>query len=568
MELVTKNPFDKKTHPNCYSGHQYAVDIVLGNIPANIWVIGSCRRYLRDILRQKIDKDCPFYFREDKAEKYLRIVQKFNHPVGHWKTKNIIYEPWQKFSWMNIKGFYSKKTKMIRFRSIHLDIGRGNAKSTMASQAGLYDLCCDDPKGNRIYCAATSRDQAKEVFHGSKIMADGNKSFSRKFGVEIRAHELLHPKSNSYLKPISAQAKSLDGKIGILVITDELHAMERKTFEVLDSGQSKRQDSQLLSITTAGYSNDGVGYSQRKYAQKVSLGEIEDDTFFALVYTLDEDDDIFDPSVWIKANPNFGVSVDPDNFAAKAKKAKENPEDTPNFKIKHLNIYLDSMNQLMDIKKWRLLRNKSIRLDQFTGKKCFVGLDLSSKIDITSICYMFKNENKYTPFWKNFIPEERLKDIKNRNYLKYVEEGDLIVLPGEVVNLPMIGDIIYEDSKKFKMIDVLFDPWSATELSTRLQGLRVNMVEFRMNTANLSEPTKKFQANIIEGSFEHNTGTMLDWCLGNIVGKYDAVGNIFPRKEHDRMKIDPGISGIMALAGWIQEEEKISVYEHRGVRVL
>lgn len=564
-----QNPFNKEKYPNCYDGYNYALDIVNKKIRANKWVIGSCKRYLSDLEKINNDKDCPFYFRPEKAEKFLRIVQKFHHAVGHWENPNIIYEPWQKFIWMNIKGFYSHKTKMIRFRTAHIDVARGNAKSTMASQAALYEVCCDNPNGNRIYCSATSRDQAKEVLNGAQIMARKNESFLKHFGVDVRAHEILHPGSNSYIKAISAQANSLDGKIGQLVITDELHAMQRKTFEVLDSGQSKRRDSLLLSITTAGYENAGVGASQRKYAQKVALREIEDDTFFSMVYCLDEDEhDLFDEENWIMANPNWKISVDPDNFAAKAKKAKENPEDQANFKIKHLNIYLGSLHQFFDVAKWKKCKDESFKIENFYGKPCFVGMDLSTKIDMTSICFCFYENKKYYFYFRNYIPEARLQETKNRNYQRYVEQGDLIVTQGNVINIQQIEDEILEYSKKFKFKDVHFDPWSSTQMAINLSQKRINMVEFRMNTGNLSEPTKKLQEIMQDNKLVHNTNEMMEWVIGNVACKYDAVGNVFPRKEHEDFKIDPAISAIMSLAGWINEENNESVYKDRGMIIL
>ena len=564
------NPYSKKKLPNCYEGHQYALDILSGKIKANKWIIGACQRYINDLQRIEKEKDCPFYFLPEKAEKFLRIVQKFDHAVGHWETAKILYEPWQKFIWMNIKGFYAHKTKMIRFRTAHVDVARGNAKSTMASQAALYELCCDNPNGNRIYCAATSRDQAKEVLNGSQIMARKNESFLKHFNVDVRAHEILHPNSNSYMKAISAQANSLDGKIGQLVITDELHAMQRKTFEVLDSGQSKRRDSLLLSITTAGYENAGVGASQRKYAQKVALGEIEDETFFSMVYCLDDEEhDLWNAENWIMANPNFGVSVDPDNFAAKAKKAKENPEDAANFKIKHLNIYLGSMNQYFDTHKWKRNKNENLKLENFYGKQCMVGLDLASKIDITSICLVFNEDKKYQFFWFNFIPEKRLEETKNRNYYKYVEDGDLIVTPGEVINYNKIQEKLLELSELVKFRDVMFDPWSAQQMHNNLVAEGIEMVEFRQNTGNYSEPTKKLQELMYDNTLEHNTGDMLEWCVGNVVARYDANENVFPRKDHESFKIDPIVAAIMALAGWVAEDNSdSSIYQKRDMVIL
>lgn len=562
--------FNNKKYPNVAKGHQYALDIVDKKIPANKWILGACERYLNDIKRIKEDKECPFYFLPEKAERFLRIVQKMHHAVGDWKTPLIIYEPWQCFVWMNVKGFYAHYSEMVRFRTIHLDVSRGNAKSTMASQASLYDLCCDEPNGNRIYCAATSRDQAKEVLEGAQIMARKNKSFLKNFGVDVMAKEILHKASNSFIKSISAQANNADGKIGKTIITDELHAMKRKLFETLQSGQSKRRDSQIISITTSGYQNDGIGASQRAYAKKVALSEVKDDTFFSMVYCIDEkvDDPWGGPEVWIKANPNFGVSVDPVNFAAQAEKAKINPEDKAGFLIKHLNLYLGSANQYYSKEKWRNCKDGTLKISDFYGERCFVAVDIASKVDITSVCYMFKRKEIYYPFYKNYVPEARLEDPSRQNYRRYVEEGDLIATPGESINLLKFYEDLIKDLKKFKVAAVHADPWNSMELMTKLARDRIEVVEFPQRVGTLSEPMKKLNAEMLEERIRHNTGAMLEWCVGNVVAKVDANDNVFPRKEHESFKIDPIVATIMALAGWIQEEEKSSVYEERGIIVL
>lgn len=561
--------FDKKKYPNVADGHQYALDIISGEITSNIYVKAACTRYINDLKEIKENPDCSFYFRPEAAERYLRLVQKFHHAVGQWETALIIYEPWQKFIFMNLKGFYSHRTKFIRFRTALIDLARGNGKSVMAAQMALYECSLDENlNGNRVYCAAVSRDQAKEVLNGAQIMASKNKSYLKSTGVDVRAHEVLHPKSNSYIKAISAQANSLDGKIGKLVITDELHAMQRKTFEVLDSGQSKRRDSLLLSITTAGYANDGIGYSQRSYAMKVALGQVADETFFSFICCLDKDDDWFDPTVWIKANPNMGVSVDEVNFAAKAKKAKENPEDAANFKIKHLNMYLDSLNQFFSTNKWVDCRDTNLKLEDFKGKSCYAAIDLATKIDIVSICYIFLVGGIYYLFFKNYCPQARIDLVRNRNYLRYVEEGDLISMPGDVINIPKLQEIILEDAKMFKFISFFYDPWNATEMATRLSAKSIEMVEFRMNTGNLSEPMKKWRELMMERKCKHNTKAMLEWCISNVVAKVDANDNVYPRKDNEALKIDPCISAIMCIAGHLQDTQKESVYETRGLIVM
>lgn len=560
--------FDKKKYPNCAKGHQYALDILSNKIPANIWVKGSCQRYLNDLKRIKEDKDCPFYFLPEKAEKFLRLVQKMHHAVGHWKSALIIYEPWQCFIWMNIKGFYFYYSNEIRFRTIHLDVARGQAKSTMASQASLYDLCCDNPSGNRIYCAATSRLQAGEVLEGAQIMARKNPSFLDNFKVDVMAKEILHRESNSFVKSISAQANNADGKIGKLIITDELHAMSRKLFETLQSGQSKRRDSQLLSITTAGYENNGIGASQRAYAKKVSLEAVEDDTFFGMVYCIEEKDDPHGgPEIWIKANPNFGVSVDPVNFKAQSSKAKVNPEDKSGFLIKHLNLYLGSPNQYFNVDRWVDCRDTDLNWGRFKGKKCYVGIDIASKVDLTSVCFVFKEKEHFYLFFKSYVPEARTELPSCQNYRRYIEEGDLVATPGEAINLLKFYDSLLLDLRKFNPI-VHADPWNAAELLTKLAKDRIEALEYPMRVSTMSEPMKKLGADILERKVHHNTKTLLEWCLGNVVAKVDANDNVYPRKEHESLKIDPVVAAIMAIGGWVNEGQEESVYESRGIVVL
>ena len=97
----------------------------------------------------------------------------------------------------------------------------------------------------------------------------------------------------------------------------------------------------------------------------------------------------------------------------------------------------------------------------------------------------------------------------------------------------------------------------------------IEMVEFRQNTGNYSEPTKKLQELMYDNTLEHNTGDMLEWCVGNVVARYDANENVFPRKDHESFKIDPIVAAIMALAGWVAEDNSdSSIYQKRDLVIL
>ena len=555
------NPVNHTKHPYCYSGYQYALDVVSGKILNSKYIIGACNRFLSDI---KLGK---YPFDYEAAERYLRLVQKFNHVNGEWETKHVKYEPWQNFLFMNIMGFINPDTGYRRYRTAHIEIPRGQGKSLVASQMGLYFLALDNPKGNEISCAATKAEQARIVLDVARTMAKNNTPFIKATGVEVLAHKITHPRSNSVMKALSSDSKSLDGLKDILAIIDELHAVSREMFDVIFSGMKKRRDSLLLCITTAGFDMEGVGYSQSVYAKKVATREFEDDTFFSAVYTCDEGDDIFEESTWLKANPNYGISVDPVAFEATARKAKEVPSDLSNFKTKNLNIWLSEARAFFDTNKLEVVcKDESLKIEDFRGEKAVVGIDIASKIDLTSIGYVFKRGDIYYIFDRSYIPEETVKQVRNSMYDNCIGTGHLIQTRGNAINYEDLKADIIAHSKIFKFQEILYDPWNATELAQYLTKERLNMTEFRFNTANLSEPTKRLDALIREGKIRYNGSPLLKWAIGNVYCKEDAAGNVYPRKSgHERLKIDPAIAIIMALASWMQNEHKESVYSKRGI---
>jgi phage terminase large subunit-like protein len=561
------NPIDKVKYPFVHSGHQYALDVVAGSIPSCVYILGACQRYLKDYESCKLAV-YQFRFDIDRAERYLRLVQKFEHVKGEWATPNIVYLPWQNFAFMNIQGFRHRDTNFPRFRVAHIEVPRGQGKSAMASQAVLFDVGLDNPKGNEVSCVATKTDQARIVLDSARAMARANPKFLKSTGVEVLAHKIVHEESNSFVRALSSDDKSLDGLNDKLAVCDELHAMSRELFEVVSSGMSKRRDSLLLCITTAGFSTDSIGYTQSAYAKKVAKGEITDEQFFALIYTVDEGDDIFAEETWKKANPSYGFSVDPITFAAKAAKAQVTPSDIPNFKVKHLNIWISEANAYYDLAAWDKCADPTICIEDFFGTKCHVGIDLASKIDLTSFGYIFKKDGKYYIFDKTYVPKATVESVRNALYDECVAKGYLIQTPGEAINYEKLREDFVAMKKKVNILSALYDPWNAVSFAQDCTNDRINMVEFRMNTANLSEATKNFDALIREGKIVHNGSPLLRWCLGNVVAKEDAAGNVFPKKSHEKLKIDPIISLIMAIAAWTQEDDKTSVYQSRGVRFL
>jgi phage terminase large subunit-like protein len=558
-------------HPFCTKGHKYAEEVVSGKITACVYVIGACKRYLRDI----DNTDALFWMDWDAAERYLRLVQKFEHVIGKWPTKNIVYEPWQCWIWMNIMGFKDKLSGNRRFRVAHVEVARGNAKSAMASQLALFILALDSPNGNQISTVATKKDQARIVLDSSRAMARKNSSFMRQTGVRVLAHSIVHTKTNSVMRALSSDSGSLDGLNDVLAICDELHAMSRDVFDVITSGMSKRKDSLTLCITTAGRDVHSVGYSQSVYAKRVAIGDTDDDQLFAVIYTLDDEDKSKkipadrwdDEKVWIKANPGLGVSVDIDTLRAKVEKAKITPADIPNIKIKHMDQWIAEAKAYFDQNAWDKCADPTLNIEDFRGKEARLGLDLASHIDIASFAAVFYDKGIYYIFDKSYLPEATVESARNTLYTDCVAKGFLIATKGEAINYEFIQGEMLEMAKNIRVKECLYDAWNATETAQKLSG-KIEMVKVGMNTANFSEPMKKLDGAIRKGLVRHNGSPLLRWCLGNVVAKEDHNSNVFPRKSHEKLKIDPIVAILMAMAGWVADSSEPSIYETTGIRTI
>lgn len=291
---------------------------------------------------------------------------------------------------------------------------------------------------------------------------------------------------------------------------------------------------------------------------------------FAIIYTIDKGDNIFSEATWRKANPNYGISVDPITFEASAMKCKEVPADLPNLKVKNLNIWLSEGSAYFSMDKWRELKDETLKEEDFKGKTCFLAIDMSNKVDLAGKVKIFYDERdkKYAIFQTAYIPEDTFKEAESDLYTK-TKDSELFVTEGSAIDYDRFEREIIEDSKKFRIDSCFFDPWNATQISQNLTKQKINMVEFPQRVSTMSEPMKSLEALIREKKIKHNGGPLLDFCMANVVAKVDGNENVFPTKTSEKLKIDLAVATIMAIAGWlVRDIKERSVYEKRGLRVL
>jgi phage terminase large subunit-like protein len=463
----------------------------------------------------------------------------------------IVLEPWQVFILSTVFGWVKSDGKR-RFRRSYIEVPRGNAKSTLSSAVGLYMLAADREGGAEVYSLATTRDQARIVFGDAQTMARLSPGFRNRFAVNVGAHNMHVLQTGSKFEALSAEGSTLDGLNIHFGCIDELHAHKTRTvYDVVETGTGKRDNSLLWVITTAGSNRSGICYEVRSFVTKLLNRVFEDDSQFGIIYGLDESDDWAAKDSLIKANPNWGISVREEILVPLQAKAMQLPSAVNNFKTKHLNEWVSADKAWMDMRAWDTNTNPDLELDQFLGQPCWVGLDLASKTDIAALVMVFEHPDTpdaYAVFGKYYLPEDTVQAAGNSQYEGWAHTGRLSVTPGNVIDFSWIEADLLDIASRFAVEAVAFDPFQATQLSTRMLSEGLPMIEVRPTVLNFSEPMKTLEALVLQKKLVHDGDPVLAWMASNVVAHTDVKDNIYPRKERAENKIDGIVALIMAIS--------------------
>jgi phage terminase large subunit-like protein len=331
-----------------------------------------------------------------------------------------------------------------------------------------------------------------------------------------------------------------------------LHAHKTRTvYDVVETGTGKRDNSLLWVITTAGSNRAGICYEVRTFVTKLLDGVFADNSQFGIIYGLDEGDDWTTEEALVKANPNWGISVQPEVLGPLQAKAMQLPSAVNNFKTKHLNEWVNADTAWMDMRAWDRCADSALDLDRFVGQPCWIGLDLASKTDIAALMLLFPHselDGTFAAFGKYYLPEDTVMAAGNSQYSGWMRTGRLTVTPGNVIDFGWIEADLIELVGRFQVQGVAFDPFQATQLSTRMLAEGLPMIEVRPTVLNFSEPMKALEALVLQGKLVHDGDPVLGWMASNVVAHLDAKDNIYPRKERPENKIDGIVALIMALS--------------------
>ena len=555
-----------------------------GSIPACKWVKLACQRHKDDVDRSKIP-EYRWTFNEDSAHTACELIELFPHTKDDFENRaarreRLKLEPPQLFVVCSIFGWIDKdesKPKTYRFREAYVEIPRKNGKSTLAAGIGLVKFAADGEHGAEVYSGATTEKQAWEVFRPAKQMAVRTPEFLEAFGVTVNAKSLTIESNGSRFEPVIG--KPGDGSSPSCAIIDEFHEHQSDDLiSTMRTGMGARRNPLLFIITTAGSDRSSPCYQRHLDVKQLLDGRLQDDRLFGIIYTIDEKDDWQSLDAVIKANPNYGVSIEPDGLARDLQNAVQSARLQNEFKTKRENIWVNAAVSWMNMAAWDKCADKDLKIEQFFGERCWAGLDLASRIDLACKARMFKkkidDKDHFYVFLTHYLNEWAIDNARNAaHYQQWQNEGRLVVTPGSMTDHKWIATDLISDCKDFKLLEVDHDPYGADSLVGFLQDdpdwdQGVEFVTIEQTVRYLSPSMKFLEAIVLDGRFHHDGDPILAWAIGNVVCKPDAKDNIFPRKERDENKIDPAVATMNCLYRAMLDEGGGSVYDERDLLVL
>jgi phage terminase large subunit-like protein len=496
-------------------------------------------------------------FSEAHAQHALGFFSFLRHSKDKFAGRPFVLSGWQAF-WIAVMfGWLRKDSEtgawLRRFNKALWKVARKNGKTTLLAAVGLYLLAADGVLGAEVYSAATKMEQAKISHSEAKMMVRQSPSLRRL--LEVHRNSIFTRDHSSKFEPIGADAKTQDGLNPQGALIDELHAHPtRDLWDVLDSAMGARENPLMLAITTAGFQIDGsICLEQEDYCQKILQGVLLDDTYLAVLYDIDDGDDIFDEAIWPKANPNIGVSARVDKLRQAALLARNVPGSRDNFETKHLNRWVRRQGLWFPIEKWIALPQRSYTLADVApiAVKAYGGMDLAVVSDLCSVVFdVTCNDGTRRLLGFHYVPEDALEDPGNRNrhlYSQWKREGWLTTTPGNMVDYEWIKKDLREALDKLPVQEIAFDRWNSSQLVNDMLADGAPMVAFGQGFVSMNPAMNEFERLVLRKEIMHNGDPVLSWGLSNLVAAKDPAGNKKPDKSKSANKIDPAVAATMAI---------------------
>ena len=515
-----------------------------------------------------IDKNSRWYLNEEEGERPINFIENFcRHSKGKWAGTLVKLELWQKAILQSIYGILDKKTNIRKHQEALIVVARKNGKTTFASGIGLYEFLASGEGGAQVFCTANKLDQAKLLYTEAKNMVNQSGALS---SLVKRTRTTLETKEATGLyntfSPLAADSTTLDGLNPSLAIYDEIHgAKTDELYSVIKQGMSARDEPLMIQITTNGFIREGLFDNQYNFAEGVLSGTITGaaaDQFIAFIYEQDEEKEIYDESMWIKSNPNLGVSKSYEYIRGVIASAEAKPSERTTLLTKDFNIPQKSAEGWLRLDFLKFKRNFDIEI--LRNNYAIGGVDLSNTMDITAAILVVERKEDPGQLYvlaHFFMPEERLQEKVTLDKVPYdlwAKQGWITLTEGNIVKLESITSWFKEMYDDYGIIPywIGYDRWCSSYWIEDMKKSGFKQLESVIQGPKTFSPAMDICESYLESdSINYNNNPVLRWNLTNVVVKKDEGGNKGPDKKKSVSRIDGAVALLDAIVVYLNKKQ-------------
>lgn len=517
-----------------------------------------------DYIESKLDKPDVFIDANKIASAVDVIERYFDFELLDWELFVIA-----------LVHCYYKSNDTVVFDEILIEMGRGNGKNGFISALVFY-LVSDkhNIKGYNVDIVANNEEQAKTSYDDIYEVLEDRWSKLKKFFYKTK-EVIINVRTKSYIKYNTSNARTKDGKRTACLVFDEIHGYEDwEQIKVFTSGFGKRKHSRAFYITTNGYVRGGVLDGQLELAERVLNGEITDLGFLPLIYKLDDEQELEDPAMWVKANPSLPYFPElRKQIEADVIKAQYQPQKAVDLLTKRMNLPKEQAFTIVAPWEKILATNKPIPYDEIKGAKCIGALDFAQVTDFASVGLLFKHKKKRIWLEHSFVCRKALQ-IESRRIKFPVEEmaerGLITIVNGESITAEHIAQWFLKMAKTYHILNIVGDRYRIELLRDVFTKHGLPLESVASGPATHAKVAPLIESMFAEEKIVFGDNPTMRWYVNNTCIELNAKGNTtYLKIEPHLRKTDGFFALIHALAKDSELPESdgkiltLDVYVHR-----
>jgi phage terminase large subunit-like protein len=524
----------------------------------------------------------------------IDFIETLPVPDGDKAGQSMVLRPWQKDFIRKVYGPRHKDGRR-KVRQAVLSMPRKNGKTALVSALTLVHLIGPEAKRNgQLYSMAFDLEQSGVSFNYTCKSIYMDEELAERVRVLETHKRLIDPKGGSEFKALTRDSRTKHGKSTSFLICDELaqFGMERKLYDTMMTSTGAHEDALTIVISTQAADDNALLSELIDYGQSVNAGEINDDSFVCVVYSADQDADIWDEKVWRGCNPALGDFRSLNEMRDYAQKARRMPGMVSSFRNLYLNQRIDSTSTFIDREIWSACGGKPDTAPLADGAPCYAGVDLSQKNDLTALALAWTVEDQSHCelwFWK---PGDLLREHQDRDrapYMTWRDSGHIIAPKGRIIDLASVAKELVDLHRQYNLRMVACDPYKLEDLRKAISNLddapatviagkepevegALVLVVHSQGYRDMSDAVQALEDELSKETLRHGSNPVLTMCAANVVVESDAMGNRrwSKKKSHKRIDGITALSMALNLKYKKRDEDKPagSVYESRGIRTL